>query len=335
MLNVEGISKVYRSGDRELHVLQQISFEIPERQICAIVGPSGSGKTTLLGLCAGLDAPTSGDISINGRSLVGLGEDGLAALRNELVGFVFQSFQLVPTLTAIENVMVPLELRGERGVAGQARILLERVGLGERLHHYPAQLSGGEQQRVAIARAFINRPVLLFADEPTGNLDFETSESIVELLFELNRDAGTTLVLVTHDLELAARTHRIIRLGGGRILSDTLTTIDDGHAGDDADSGGVEVSGQSTTVVNHVEASAPNPTVVNHVEASAPNPTVVPHAELPSKTPIDGSTAGVSSEETSDAKSAETASDGSAHEHPNKSASAKTKTTPEEAPALS
>lgn len=223
MLNVDRIGKVYQSGERALTVLHDISFIIPEGQMCAIVGPSGSGKTTLLGLCAGLDTPTTGSITIHGRSLNGLSEDGLSALRNELVGFVFQSFQLIPTLTALENVMVPLELRGERHVEASASKLLERVGLGDRLHHYPAQLSGGEQQRVAIARAFINRPVLMFADEPTGNLDSDTSESIVDLLFELNRDAGTTLVMVTHDLELAGRTHRVIRLKSGHILSDELT----------------------------------------------------------------------------------------------------------------
>jgi putative ABC transport system ATP-binding protein len=324
MLNVDSISKVYRSGDRNLQVLQNITFEVPEGQICAIVGPSGSGKTTLLGLCAGLDAPTSGDISINGRSLVGLGEDGLAALRNELVGFVFQSFQLVPTLTAIENVMVPLELRGERGVAGKARELLERVGLGERLHHYPAQLSGGEQQRVAIARAFINRPVLLFADEPTGNLDFETSESIVELLFELNRDAGTTLVLVTHDLELAGRTHRIIRLGGGRILSDAFTqTGNDAYQQvDNADASDLEGSEANPTAVNHVEASEANPTAVNHVEASAVNPTAVNHVEV---------TSGSTSDENFHA---EASSVHSAEQNAIKTASAKTKTIREEAPTL-
>lgn len=224
MLNVENISKVYRSGDRELEVLHNIHFEVPDGQVCSIVGPSGSGKTTLLGLCAGLDSPTSGDISIAGRSLKGKSEDELAAIRNELVGFVFQSFQLIPTLTALENVMVPMELRGQGNVQKQARELLERVGLGNRTHHYPTQLSGGEQQRVAIARAFINKPVLLFADEPTGNLDTDTSESIESLLFDLNRDAGTTLVLVTHDLELAAKTHRIIRLRNGHVASDELTS---------------------------------------------------------------------------------------------------------------
>lgn len=223
MLTVDNVSKTYKSGEKELQVLREISFGIPDGEVCAIVGPSGSGKTTLLGLCAGLDTPTSGEIYIADKKLNGLSEDQLAATRNELVGFVFQSFQLIPTLTALENVMVPLELRGERNVEKLAIELLEKVGLGKRLDHYPTQLSGGEQQRVAIARAFINRPVILFADEPTGNLDTDTSESIVELLFSLNRDAGTTLVLVTHDLELASRTHRIIRLKNGQILSDERT----------------------------------------------------------------------------------------------------------------
>lgn len=232
MLQVEGVSKVYKSGDRSLTVLQNMSFKVDGGEVCAIVGPSGSGKTTLLGLCAGLDSPTSGSIKIAGRELNGLSEDALAAIRNELVGFVFQSFQLIPTLTAIENVMVPLELRGERNVEPKARELLERVGLGERLDHYPTQLSGGEQQRVAIARAFINRPVLLFADEPTGNLDTDTSESIEGLLFDLNKNAGTTLVLVTHDVELASRTQRIIRLKNGQIASDQRT---DGKSADSAE----------------------------------------------------------------------------------------------------
>lgn len=223
MLQVEGVKKVYSSGERQLTVLQDINFSVEDGEVCAIVGPSGSGKTTLLGLCAGLDSPTAGSIKIADRELSGQSEDQLAAIRNELIGFVFQSFQLIPTLTAIENVMVPLELRGEKNAEPEAKRLLERVGLGGRLNHYPTQLSGGEQQRVAIARAFINRPVLLFADEPTGNLDTDTSESIVELLFELNRDAGTTLVLVTHDLELASRTHRIIRLKNGQIASDART----------------------------------------------------------------------------------------------------------------
>jgi putative ABC transport system ATP-binding protein len=223
MLFAENLTKTYRSGDRSLTVLHEISFEIEDGSTTSIVGPSGSGKTTLLGLCAGLDHPTSGSVSINGVSLSGLSEDALASVRNQHVGFIFQSFQLIPTLTALENVMVPLELRGERGIEPKAKALLTDVGLGDRLHHYPTQLSGGEQQRVAIARAFINDPVLLFADEPTGNLDTDTSNAIEDLLFGMNRNFGTTLVLVTHDLELAAKTQRIIRLKSGHILSDTRT----------------------------------------------------------------------------------------------------------------
>jgi len=225
MLFAENLTKTYHSGDRSLTVLHDISFDIEDGATTAIVGPSGSGKTTLLGLCAGLDHPTSGSVSINGVSLSGLSEDALASVRNKHVGFIFQSFQLIPTLTALENVMVPLELRGERGIEPKAKALLTDVGLGARLHHYPTQLSGGEQQRVAIARAFINDPVLLFADEPTGNLDTDTSAAIEDLLFGMNRNFGTTLVLVTHDLELAAKTQRIIRLKSGDILSDTRTEL--------------------------------------------------------------------------------------------------------------
>ena len=191
----------------------------------SIVGPSGSGKTTLLGLSAGLDQPTSGSVELHQNHLESLNEDQLAAVRNRFVGFIFQNFQLLPTLTAIENVMVPLELRGEKKVRARAMEFLDKVGLTERSHHYPAQLSGGEQQRVSIARAFSNRPSILFADEPTGNLDAETSGKIVDLIFELNQEAGTTLVLVTHDDELAARTQRIIHLKGGRIISDAPTPI--------------------------------------------------------------------------------------------------------------
>lgn len=225
MLFAENLTKTYHSGDRSLTVLNDISFDIEDGSTTSIVGPSGSGKTTLLGLCAGLDHPTSGSVSINGVSLAGLSEDALASVRNKHVGFIFQSFQLIPTLTALENVMVPLELRGERGIEPKAKALLTDVGLGARLHHYPTQLSGGEQQRVAIARAFINDPVLLFADEPTGNLDTDTSNAIEDLLFGMNRNFGTTLVLVTHDLELAAKTQRIIRLKSGDILSDTHTEL--------------------------------------------------------------------------------------------------------------
>ncbi len=220
ILDVRGLSKSYASGDARstmLTVLKDISFALRAGDRCAIVGPSGSGKTTLLGLCAGLDQPTAGEVLLNGTALGGLDEDGRARIRNECVGFVFQSFQLLPTLTALENVMVPLELRGAGHVREDAVDLLDKVGLAGRLHHYPAQLSGGEQQRVALARAFVNRPRILFADEPTGNLDRETSHRVVDLLFQLNADAGTTLVLVTHDLELAERAGRILRLKGGEM----------------------------------------------------------------------------------------------------------------------
>lgn len=220
VLRAEHLTKTYRSGERTLTVLRDVSFAMPEGSRCAIVGPSGSGKTTLLGLCAGLDRPTSGSVALNGVALNDLNEDELAQIRNQHVGFVFQTFQLIPTLTALENVVVPLELRGESGVRRQATELLNQVGLGDRLDHYPAQLSGGEQQRVSLARAFINQPKILFADEPTGNLDGETAEKVSDLLFELNEAAGTTLVLVTHNLELAQRTQRIITLKAGSIGSD-------------------------------------------------------------------------------------------------------------------
>lgn len=220
VLQAEHLTKTYRSGERTLTVLRDVSFTVPEGSRCAIVGPSGSGKTTLLGLCAGLDRPTSGSVSLNGVALNDLNEDELAQTRNQHVGFVFQTFQLISTLTALENVVVPLELRGESGVRRQATELLNQVGLGDRLDHYPAQLSGGEQQRVSLARAFINQPKILFADEPTGNLDGETAEKVSDLLFELNEAAGTTLVLVTHNLELAQRTQRIITLKAGSIGSD-------------------------------------------------------------------------------------------------------------------
>jgi len=220
VLRVEHLTKTYRSGERTLTVLRDVSLSVPEGSRCAIVGPSGSGKTTLLGLCAGLDRPTSGSVALNGVALNDLNEDELAQTRNQHVGFVFQTFQLIPTLTALENVVVPLELRGESGVRRQAIERLNQVGLGDRLDHYPAQLSGGEQQRVSLARAFINQPKILFADEPTGNLDGETAEKASDLLFDLNEAAGTTLVLVTHNLELAQRTQRIITLKAGSIGSD-------------------------------------------------------------------------------------------------------------------
>jgi putative ABC transport system ATP-binding protein len=200
-------------------VLHAVSFDLAAGSTAAIVGPSGSGKSTLLGLCAGLDLPSTGSVSIDGQDLGALDEEGRAALRNRLVGFVFQSFQLIPTLTAHENVMVPLELRGESGAGARARELLAAVDLADRVDHYPKQLSGGEQQRVALARAFINRPRILFADEPTGNLDAETSARVEALLFDLNAEHGTTLVLVTHDLDLAARTQRVIRLAGGHVVN--------------------------------------------------------------------------------------------------------------------
>ena len=218
ILDAKELTKSYPSIDGALTVLKRISFGLTAGASCAIVGPSGSGKTTLLGLCAGLDQPSSGEILLNGINLGRLDEDGRARVRSEFVGFVFQNFQLIPTLTALENVMVPRELRGSGHGREDAAALLEKVGLGERLSHYPAQLSGGEQQRVALARAFINRPKILFADEPTGNLDAETSHRIIEILFELNAAAGTTLVLVTHDVELAQRTQRVIHLKGGAMV---------------------------------------------------------------------------------------------------------------------
>ncbi len=219
ILRVEDLTRIYSSGGRDLTVLHGVSFSIEPGDTFSIVGPSGSGKTTLLGLCAGLDRATSGSVYLNDIRLDTLNEDQRAAIRNQYVGFIFQNFQLLPTLTALENVMVPLELRGEKGVKPTAQSLLERVGLGQRGHHYPTQLSGGEQQRVSLARAFANRPKILFADEPTGNLDADTSATVIDLLFELNREAGTTLVLVTHDLDLAAKTNRIIRIKGGTMVN--------------------------------------------------------------------------------------------------------------------
>ncbi|MGH7893200.1 MAG: ABC transporter ATP-binding protein [Candidatus Binatia bacterium] len=223
MLVASGLTKEYQSGDHSLTVLRDVSFSIEQGTFVAIVGPSGSGKTTLLGLLAGLDTPTRGTVALDDADLSALDEDARARLRGEKVGFVFQSFQLIPTLTAIENVQVPLELRGENNAAERAADVLGRVGLGDRLDHFPTQLSGGEQQRVAIARAFANRPRILFADEPTGNLDSDTGRRIVELLESLNRESGSTVVLVTHDLGLAGRTRRIIRLSDGLVVSDELT----------------------------------------------------------------------------------------------------------------
>ena len=225
ILEINDLEKTYYSGHHPLTVLQGINFSLQAGDTCAIVGPSGSGKTTLLGLCAGLDRASSGSVILNGIKLDDLSEDERAHVRNQYVGFIFQNFQLIPTLTALENVMVPLELRGERNVHRQAMDLLSRVGLAERHDHYPTQLSGGEQQRVSLARAFSNKPAILFADEPTGNLDEETGQRVEKLLFDLNREAGTTLVLVTHDLELAEKTDRIIRIKGGTVVSDQTTAL--------------------------------------------------------------------------------------------------------------
>ncbi|MDB4789188.1 ABC transporter ATP-binding protein, partial [Akkermansiaceae bacterium] len=205
--------------------LKDVNLSLEEGDTLAIVGPSGSGKTTLLGLCAGLDDATAGSVLMDGFAIETLDQDERAALRNRLVGFVFQSFQLIPTLTAIENVLVPLELRGESGGQAEAEELLVEVGLGDRMDHYPLQLSGGEQQRVALARAFIHRPKILFADEPTGNLDSGTSEPIVEMLFRLNREAETALVLVTHDSRLAAKARRVVTMSGGSIVSEEENAI--------------------------------------------------------------------------------------------------------------
>lgn len=228
MLVAKDLTKEYRSGDHSLAVLRDVSFSIPQGALVAIVGPSGSGKTTLLGLLAGLDTPSRGQVLYEDVDITRLNEDERAQLRGERVGFIFQSFQLIPTLTALENVQVPLELRGEADAGRRARDLLGRVGLGDRLDHFPTQLSGGEQQRVAIARAFVNAPRILFADEPTGNLDSETGARIVQLIEQLNRESGSTVVIVTHDPALAARTSRIIRLSDGRVIEDRATSHPEG-----------------------------------------------------------------------------------------------------------
>lgn len=222
VLEAENLTKIYRSAETSLTVLDHISFNVHQGNSLSIIGPSGSGKTTLLGLCAGLDTPSSGTISLMGFKLNTLSEDDRAYMRNQYVGFVFQNFQLLSTLTALENVMVPMELRGEKNVLPKAKELLSRVGLGERFSHYPSQLSGGEQQRVAMARAFITDPKILFADEPTGNLDEENASHITELLFGMNRELGTTLVLVTHNLELAQRTQRILKMKGGKLVEEII-----------------------------------------------------------------------------------------------------------------
>lgn len=222
ILQSENLTKIYRSADKELTVLDNVSFTVEQGNSLAIIGPSGSGKTTLLGLCAGLDTASSGVVSLMGFKLNAMSEDDRAYVRNQFVGFVFQNFQLLSTLTALENVSVPLELRGERNVASKAKELLGRVGLADRIHHYPSQLSGGEQQRVAMARAFITDPKILFADEPTGNLDEENAAHLTDLLFGMNKEKGTTLVLVTHNLELAQRTQRILRMRGGKLVEEVL-----------------------------------------------------------------------------------------------------------------
>ncbi|NND15516.1 MAG: ABC transporter ATP-binding protein [Eudoraea sp.] len=225
ILKVNHLSKIYSSGSKKLRVLDAISFSVTAGETFAIVGPSGSGKTTLLGLCAGLDSPTEGCVVLCGKDLSTLNEDGRALLRNKEVGFIFQNFQLLPTLTALENVIVPLELRGIKEPVKIGMDLLDKVGLKDRFHHYPSQLSGGEQQRVALARSYSGKPSILFADEPTGNLDQETGDKVVQLLFDLNKEANTTLVIVTHDMELAQKTQRIIGLKGGKIVSNQSVAV--------------------------------------------------------------------------------------------------------------
>jgi putative ABC transport system ATP-binding protein len=223
ILSVKHLSKVFKSGNQTLTVLNEVSFAIEQGSACAIVGPSGSGKTTLIAICAGLERPSEGAVVFNGVALHRSTEKELAQIRNQFIGFVFQSFQLLPSLTALENVMVPAEIRGENHARSRAADLLQRVGLEGRLHHYPIQLSGGEQQRVAIARAFINRPKILFADEPTGNLDAETAKDIVRLIFELNVTTATTLILVTHDADLTRQAGRVLSLRAGRLVADNRT----------------------------------------------------------------------------------------------------------------
>jgi putative ABC transport system ATP-binding protein len=220
IFSVEHLTKFFKSGTQTLKVLDDISFVIERGSACAIVGPSGSGKTTLIAICAGLERPDGGSVDFHGVALHRASEEELARIRNESLGFVFQSFQLLPSLTALENVMVPAEIRGENHARNRAAELLKRVGLQGRLDHYPIQLSGGEQQRVAIARAFMNRPKVLFADEPTGNLDAETAAEIVRLIFELNATMGTTLMLVTHDRELTRQATRLITFRAGRVVGD-------------------------------------------------------------------------------------------------------------------
>ncbi len=224
ILSAENLTRTYATAAGVVTVLQDVSFSLPPGTVCAITGPSGSGKTTLLGLCAGLDLPTSGRVILEGHDLSRLNEDQRAALRRTRTGFIFQNFQLLPSLTALENVMVPMELSGKKSSRGAALDLLERVGLSSRSHHLPIQLSGGEQQRVALARAFIHQPAVLFADEPTGNLDAVSRETVEDMLFTLNREAGTTLIIVTHDIQFASRTSRVIRMAGGRLLAGAAAT---------------------------------------------------------------------------------------------------------------
>jgi len=222
ILEAKDIYKIYKGINRDLTVLDNINFKIEKGETVSIVGPSGSGKTTLLGLCAGLDSPTSGKITLAGEVMSEMTENEKAELRNRKVGFIFQNFQLLPTLTALENVMIPLELQGRaKGAVKKAESLLSRVGLEGRYNHYPSQLSGGEQQRVSLARAFSNDPEILFADEPTGNLDADTGAIVEKLLFDLNKEQQTTLIIVSHDMDLANKTNRIIRLKGGKVTSDT------------------------------------------------------------------------------------------------------------------
>ena len=221
ILSVEHLSKVFKSGEHIVNVLSDVSFAIEEGSTCAIIGPSGSGKTTLIAICAGLERPSEGSVALDGTALHRADEEALARLRNQTVGFIFQNFQLLPSLTALENVMVPAEIRGENHARSRAGDLLRQVGLDGRLDHYPVQLSGGEQQRVAIARAFMNRPKILFADEPTGNLDADPAGEIIKLIFDLNATRGTTLLLVTHDRELTEQASRTLRMRGGKLVSDS------------------------------------------------------------------------------------------------------------------
>ena len=223
MIETRDLTKTVPTSEGPLTILHEVSIDIEEGQAVAIVGASGSGKSTLLGLMAGLDSPSSGDVVLDGHSLASLDEEERAMLRGQLVGFVFQSFQLLPSLTALENVMLPIELKGDREAAAKAKNLLSRVGLEERWHHYPNQLSGGEQQRVAIARAFASQARILFADEPTGNLDTATGAKVIDLLFDLNKEFSTTLVLVTHDDRLAQRCDRQVKLAAGKIVSNEVT----------------------------------------------------------------------------------------------------------------